>query len=131
MTPKQLEKLGFDFHSTGGGCYEWSLRHPCGLTLNIEGWSQYSKPLPLFDKKSIDLGERISLANVDDHGGLVHNISRPLRSSAQVRAMVRIFHAPLTGLKFPPRSLERELAIGLLSYAWSELDVNEQADRLE
>jgi hypothetical protein len=131
MNPKQLEKLGFEFVSTGGGCYSWSLQHPCGLTLNIEGWRKWGEALPLFNKKSVDLCERISLANVDDHGGLVHNISRPLRNAAQVRAMVRIFHAPLTGLKFPARSLERELAIGLLAYAWSELDVNEPADRLE
>ena len=126
MNPKQLVKLGFEFGSTGGGCYEWSLRHPCGLTLNIEGYLLWNEALPIFTKEN-----PYSLANVDDHGGLVHNISRPLRSSAQVRAMVRIFNAPLTGLKFPARSLERELAIGLLSYAWSELDVNEPADRLE
>lgn len=127
MNPKQLMKLGFaDLGSTGGGFYSWSLRHPCGLILNIEGYYSWNDALPLFTKE-----HPYSLANVEDHGGLVHNVSRPLRNSAQVRAMVRIFHAPLTGLKFPARSLERELAIGLLSYAWSELDTNEPADRLE
>ena len=126
MTPRQLEKLGFELCSSGGNCWTWHLRHPSGLALNIEGWREWGTELPLFTREN-----PYSMANAEDHGGLVHNLSRPLRSSAQVRALVRIFHAPLTGLKFPARSLERELAIGLLSYAWSELDVNEPADRLE